>query len=138
MKLLHTTPLIAGAAAALVLAPSAAARESCSATAQLAKHGIVTVTFTCSMHVNSTSVTLGPGLRLAGKPVFRATGQRRACTTSRTRHAACTATRPTSVGAVDVNWRPIPAVGDPILFSAAGPSGSVSLHLTVTTWDDSD
>ena len=138
----RTTPLILGAAVATLAACSAAsaapARETCSATAQLAKHGIVTVTFDCTMHVTRTHVSLGSGLKLVGTPVFRGSAWRHACSTGGAREVACVATRPTTTGAVDVNWRPSPAVGDPLLFSATGPTGSVSLHLTVTTWDDSD
>jgi hypothetical protein len=132
-----------GAFAACLLAPALASSASsntptCSAHAQLGT-GKVSVTFSCTAAIRRLQVALPAATRSSTRPKLRIGSRAWPCAVTGSRMVDCSHDVPSHrAAAVDLAWRPGPAVGDPVLFTATAPAAKVTLRLTVTTPDDGD
>jgi len=136
-------PVALGISAVCLLAPALASSASssaqtCSAHAQLGT-GDVSVTFSCTAAVRRLQLALPAATRSSTRPRLRLGSRAWPCDVTGARTVVCSHDVPSRrAAAVDVAWRPTPAVGDPVLFTATAPAAKISLRLAVTTPDDGD
>jgi hypothetical protein len=138
--LISTAALVAGG---LAMAAPAGAAPTCDAHAQL-ENGTavspttpsVSLTFSCTTALTRVRLTLPAKARLTARPRLYGSGPSKACTVSGRVVTCLTQLKAGHAVGIMLKWRPLPAVGDPILFTATGRGAPVVLRLSVANSDD--
>jgi hypothetical protein len=123
--------------------PVAAAAPTCDAHAQL-ENGTnvspspdyVSLTYSCSTALTRVRLTLPAKAKLAQRPRVYGSGPAKACTVAGRVVTCLTKLKAGHAGGITLHWRPLPDVGDPILFSATGRGAPIVLRLSVANSDD--
>jgi hypothetical protein len=138
--LISTAALVA---LGLAVAEPADAAPTCDAHAQL-ENGTnvspspdyVSLTFSCTTALTRVRLTLPAKIKLNERPRFYGSGPAKACTVAG-RVVTCVANlKAGRAGGITLHWRPLPNVGDPVLFSATGRAAPIVLRLSVENSDD--
>jgi hypothetical protein len=138
--LISTAALVA---ASLAVAAQADAAATCDAHAQLENGTAVTptanyvsLTFSCTTALTRVRLTLPAKAKLTTRPRLYGNGASKACTVSGRVVTCVTQLKVGRAVGIVLNWRPLPGVGDPILFSATGRGAPIVLRLSVANSDD--
>ncbi|HEY3924970.1 MAG TPA: hypothetical protein VGL75_10460 [Acidothermaceae bacterium] len=143
--LISTAGLVAVSLAAAVPADAvpAVATTTCDAHAQL-ENGTnvspspdyVSLTFSCTTALTRVRLTLPAKTKLAARPRLYGNGASKPCTVVGRVVTCVTSLKAGRAGGITLHWRPLPNVGDPILFSATGRGAPIVLRLSVANSDD--
>lgn len=134
IRLLSVTAL--GALTASASAHASTTSPWCSAHVLLGpKSG--NLTFTCTAPVSRLRLVIPAGAKLSARPrLLLGRGRSSACTVGG-RTVTCTGKVAAGTGAgVVLHYRPLPKLGDPILYTATVRGAPIVLHLSIADPDD--